>query len=93
MDPLRSGLLTASQEGGADPNQPGAWGLTPLMYGAVYGRDQAVAAILSTGGAGIDLHATDAHGNDALRHAQWSGSSDVERLLKEHAAMFELKRS
>ena len=64
-----------------------------MMYGAVYGRYQAVAAILSKGGAAIDLNATDAHGHGALYHAQGAGSSDVARLLREHAAMFESKSS
>ena len=58
------------------------------MYGAVYNRKQTVAAILSKGGAAIDLDATDVHGNSAMSHAKGSGSSDVARLISEHAAKF-----
>ncbi len=62
------------------------------MYGAVYNRTQTVAAILSKGGAAIDLEATDVHGNSAMSHADGSGSSDVVSLLREHATKFARKR-
>ena len=58
------------------------------MYGVVYGRTQAVAAILSKGGSDIDLDATDVHGNTALSQAREEGGglSEVGQLLRQHAA-------
>ena len=64
-----------------------------MMYGAVYDRKQTVTAILSKGGAAIELDARDVHGNSAMSHAAGSGSSEVARLLGEHSAKFATKDS
>ena len=72
-------------KGGAELSKPGAWGLTPLMYAAVYRRVRVAAAILELGGKDVELQARDAHGHSCLDHAMGEGSREVEALLLAHA--------
>lgn len=84
---LRLGRDEAAEvllDGGADLNLAGAWGLTPLMYAAVFGRKQAVASMLRRGGASVEVHATDVHGSTALVHAQAERQHAIVELLVEH---------
>ena len=73
-------------ENGADVNLAGAWGLTPLMYGAIFGRDQAVASMLKCSQVPINVHATDVHGSTALAHAHAERQHEIVSLLVEHIA-------
>ena len=79
-------IAEALLDNGADVNLAGAWGLTPLMYGAVFGRERVVASMLERSGASINLHATDLHGSTALAHAQVERQHAIVSLLVEHLA-------
>ena len=79
------GVAEALLEAGADAGRAGAWGLTPLMYGAVFGRESVVASILLRT-PDVDLHAVCAHGSTALAYAQAERQHGVVSLLVEHQA-------
>lgn len=82
----RTPMVEVLLEHGADVNLAGAWGLTPLMYGAVFGREEAVSMILKRGGPSINIYATDVHGSTALAHAQAERQHGIVSLLVEHLA-------
>ena len=79
------GVAEALLEAGADAGRAGAWGLTPLMYGAVFGRESVVASILRRN-PDVDLYAVCAHGSTALAYAQAERQHGVVSLLVEHQA-------
>lgn len=80
---------------GVDPNQPNAFGKTPLMYAAQYNQIGAAKLLLEAGAdvnvrttkppqvCGYNLHTT---GMSALHYATRYASSDFIRLLVEHGA-------
>jgi len=92
-DPARNGttpLLLASrtgqaqmvrlllEQGGAQIDRPGAWGFTPLMYGAIFGHGGVVKALLA---AGASAAAVDAHGKGAVDHARLEGHDAIVAAL------------
>ena len=87
---IRSGDLAATTDllcDGADPNQPGPEGLTPLMVASGHGQPQMVDVLLAAG-ANV-LMVEPRMGATALHKAAQSGNADVVGLLLDHGAFID----
>jgi ankyrin repeat protein len=68
---------------GADPNESGSSGVTPLMVAAERGLLEVVEALAE---AGAELEATDRNGSTPLAHAVAAGQLEAARALLERGA-------